>query len=443
MTSKMEKDRQLHQVGSSRPPGGTGTGLIWRWANSLFSSEVLSVIQRNRTRSVLTGFGVFWGVFMLVGLLGGGAGLKEMLSNNFEGFATNAAMIWEQPTTKPYHGFRKGRSWSLTTNDVERLRLQVPQLDVISPIASKWGVQAVSGDHRYNCSVKGQLPEYVRVEAPTMYYGRFLNEMDVVQQRKVCVLGKRVYKSLFPHGGDPCGQFIRLDSVYYSVVGVNYAGGNMSINGSADEAVVIPLSLMQRAFNMGESIDLIAITARRGTVVSDITPRIREVVARAHDIDPTDEKAVMVFNTEVLFGLMDNLFSGVDLLIWLVGIGTLLAGAIGVSNIMMVTVKERTTEIGIRRAIGATPRVILQQILSESILLTSVAGISGIVFAVLILQMLELSFTEDGIVQSHFQVSFWTAIGAAALLALLGVLAGLAPAARAMAIKPVDAMREE
>ena len=162
-----------------------------------------------------------------------------------------------------------------------------------------------------------------------------------------------------------------------------------------------------------------------------------------NDVDPADEKSVMVFNTEVLFGMMDNLFDGVDLLIWLVGIGTLLAGAIGVSNIMMVTVKERTTEIGIRRAIGATPRVILTQIISESILLTAVAGMTGILFAVMILQMMELGFTEDGIVQSHFQVTFWVAVGAAALLAALGVLAGLAPAARAMAIKPVDAMREE
>ena len=405
--------------------------------------ELLDTLLRNKTRSFLTGFGVFWGVFMLVGLMGSGAGLKELLNNNFEGFATNAAMIWEQQTTKPFHGFRKGRFWSLTTGDVERLRAQVPQLDVISPIVSTWGVQAVCGDHKYNSNVKGQLPEYARVEAPKMFYGRFLNEMDIIQQRKVCVLGKRVYKNLFPQGGDPCGQLIRLDSAYYTVVGVNYASGNMNINGSADETVCIPISLMQRAFNKGEDIDLIAFTARKGTAVSDITPRIREVIARAHDIDPTDEKAVMVFNTEVLFGLLDSLFSGVDLLIWLVGIGTLLAGAIGVSNIMMVTVKERTTEIGIRRAIGATPRMILSQIISESILLTSVAGLSGIVFAVLILQMLELGFTEDGIVQSHFQVSFWTAIGAAALLAALGVLAGLAPAARAMAIKPVDAMREE
>ena len=405
--------------------------------------ELLETLLRNKTRSFLTGFGVFWGVFMLVALMGGGAGMKEMLSNNFEGFATNSAIIWAQPTTKPYHGFRKGRMWTLSTSDIQRLQEQVPQIDVVSPMLNKWGVQAVNGDNKFNANVKGQLPNYAKVEPPKLYYGRYINDMDIAQQRKVCVIGKRVYKTLFPQGGDPCGQLVRLDSVYYTVIGVDYSTGNMSVNGTADESVAIPLSLMQRAFNRGDEIEMIAITARPGTTINDITPRIREVIARAHHVDPADEKSVMVFNTEVLFGMMDNLFDGVDLLIWLVGIGTLLAGAIGVSNIMMVTVKERTTEIGIRRAIGATPRVILTQIISESILLTAVAGMTGILFAVMILQMMELGFTEDGIVQSHFQVTFWVAVGAAALLAALGVLAGLAPAVRAMAIKPVDAMREE
>jgi putative ABC transport system permease protein len=170
---------------------------------------------------------------------------------------------------------------------------------------------------------------------------------------------------------------------------------------------------------------------------------MREVIARAHTIDPADEQGVMVFNTELLFSMMDNLFKGVNFLIWLVGLGTLLAGAIGVSNIMMVTVRERTTEIGIRRAIGATPRMILSQIISESLVLTLVAGMSGILFAVMILQMLEMANTEDGIVSAHFQVQFWTAIFAALAVSLMGVLAGLAPAARAMSIKPVDAMRDE
>ena len=177
--------------------------------------------------------------------------------------------------------------------------------------------------------------------------------------------------------------------------------------------------------------------------MSTLAPKIRETIGRTHLVDPTDEQGIMVFNTEVLFQLLDSLFRGVNFLIWLVGLGTLLAGAIGVSNIMMVTVRERTVEIGIRRAIGATPRMILSQIISESIVLTMVAGMSGILFAVLILQMLELGNTEDGIVSAHFQVDFWTAIFAALAIVIMGVLAGLAPAARAMSIKPVDAMRDE
>ncbi len=405
--------------------------------------EILDTLTRNKTRSLLTGFGVFWGVFMLVGLIGGGAGLKEKLSKQFEGFATNAGFVFAQSTTKAYDGFRKGRSWTMDYQDIERLRAQVPELDIITPNLSRWGCNAVHGDKKFSCNVKGLLPDYAKVETPRLRYGRFLNDMDIAQRRKVCVIGKKVYKNLFPQGGDPCGQLVRIDSTYYNVVGVDYNEGNVSINGNADESICIPMSLMQQAYHMGNHVDMICLTGKQGVTMSEVAPRIREVVARAHHIDPTDEKAVTVFNTEILFGMMDNMFRGVNLLIWLVGIGTLLAGAIGVSNIMMVTVKERTTEIGIRRAIGATPRNILSQIISESILLTAVAGMSGILFAVIILQMVELGNTTDGIVEAHFQVSFWTALGAVALLSFLGVLAGLAPAGRAMAIKPVDAMREE
>lgn len=405
--------------------------------------EILDTLTRNKSRSFLTGFGVFWGVFMLVALIGGGKGLKELLSNNFEGFATNSAIVFAQPTTKPYHGFRKGRNWYMVYKDVDRLKAQVPELDVVTPVLSHWGSSAVFGDKRANSNVKGLLPDYAKVETPQMYYGRYLNDMDMAQRRKVCVIGKKIYKTLFPGGGDPCGQMIRIDSTYYRVVGVDYNSGNMSINGSADESVVIPMTLMQQAYNQGDAVHLICMTGKRGVTMSKVTPHIREVIARAHDVDPTDEKAIMMFNTEVLFGMLDNLFDGVNFLVWLVGIGTLLAGAIGVSNIMMVTVRERTTEIGIRRAIGATPRMILSQIVTESVVLTAVAGMSGILFAVLILQMLEMGATTDGIVETHYQVGFWTAIGATVLLSILGMLAGLAPAARAMSIKPVDAMRDE
>lgn len=405
--------------------------------------EILDVLSRNKSRTFLTGFGVFWGVFMLVGLVGGGDGLKGLLSNNLAGFATNSAIVWAQPTTKPYHGFRKGRQWNLTYKDVKRLRAQVPELDVITPTITRWGSNATHDDRSSSGIVKGVLPDMQRVSEPKMLYGRYINQMDIVQGRKVCVIGKQVYKNLFPKGGDPCGDVIRIDSVYFSVVGVNYADGNMNVNGNDQQAIYMPLSLVQQIYNRGESVDMICVTGRPGVTMSDITDRIRTVIALDHHVDPKDEKGVMVFNTEMMFAIVDNMFTGINLLIWLVGIGTLLAGAIGVSNIMMVTVRERTVEIGIRRAIGATPRMILSQIIQESILLTSVAGMSGILFVVLVLQELEMANTTDGVVSAHFQISFWTAIGAVVLLSVLGVLAGLAPAIRAMKVKPVDAMRDE
>lgn len=408
--------------------------------------EIIDTLTRNKSRSFLTGFGVFWGVFMLVVLMGGGQGLKEKLYKNFEGFAQNTVIIGAEQTTKPYKGFRKGRWWAMEYKDIDRLKQKVPELNAAAPILfSSWrgGNTAYYGDQRTTPRIQGTVPELVEIIAPKLYYGRYLNEMDIKEHRKVCVIGKKVYKDLFKEGGDPCGKKIRIDSTYYEVVGVDYSSGNINIGGRTEEKVTIPITMMQAAFNRGNEIDVIAATGRPGVMMSKITPRIRETVARAHYVDPTDEQGVFVFNTELMFQMINNLFKGVNILIWLIGLGTLLAGAIGVSNIMMVTVKERTTEIGIRRAIGATPKMILSQIISESIVLTLVAGMSGILFGVMILQMLEMGNTEDGIVTAHFQVGFWTAIFAALVVSAMGVLAGLAPAARAMTIKPVDAMRDE
>ena len=405
--------------------------------------EIFTTLSRNKSRSFLTGFGVFWGVFMLLGLIGGGNGLQQLLWRNFEGFATNSVIIFAQKTTKPYAGFRKGRSWTMNYDDIERLKAQVNGLDIVAPVLARWGPNATHGDKKYSCNVKGVLPEYQGVETPKLKYGRYINAMDMQQKRKVCVIGKRVYKTLFPNGDNPLGKLIRVDSIYYRVVGVDYASGNISIDGSSEEAIVLPITLMREAYNYGDEVPLICGTAKPGVHVSDIMPKIRRVIAQNHQLDPTDEKGISIFNTEVMFGMVDNLFRGVNFLILLVGIGTILAGAIGVSNIMMVTVKERTNEIGIRRAIGATPRIILGQIIAESIVLTISAGMGGLLFAVGILQLAELASTTDGIVTTHYQIGFWMALGAVALLSTLGVLAGLAPALRAMAIKPVDAMREE
>ena len=398
--------------------------------------EILDTLSKNKSRSLLTGFGIFWGVFMLVALIGGGKGLQQLLRDNYEGFATNSAMAWAQPTTKAYHGFQKGRTWVMTQTDVKRLKESVPELEVITPLIYSGSRNAVLGDNNYSVSLQGAFPDFAKIQAPELKEGRFINDIDIKEGRKVCVIGKGVYEKLFPSGGNPCGQRICIDSVYYNVVGLNVTTSEHS----DENRVVIPFTVAQKQYNYGINVDQIHVTSVPGVHMSDVEDRMRAVIARAHDIDPTDEKGIMIFNTEVLFGLMDNIFKGVDILIWLVGLGTLLAGMIGVSNIMMVTVRERTSEIGIRRAIGATPGNILMQIILESVILTAVAGMLGIMFAVFILQMADVGLGKEEI---YFQVSFATAFGAAALLAVLGVVAGLAPAYRAMKIKPVEAMRED
>ncbi len=401
--------------------------------------EIGDSLFRNKRRTILTGFGIFWGLFMLLFLVGGGNGLKQMLSMNFEGFATNTIVIVSSNTSKPWKGMKEGRYWQLDRKDVERLRTLMPELDVVAPQVSNWGQTATYKGNSSSVSIKGISGDYHKVEAPLLKYGRTISDADVEQERKVCVIGKRVYNDLFPEGDDPCGRYIQVGSVFLRIIGVDYSSGNISINGSASESVMMPFSVAAQLYKRGNNVDIICMTGKKGVKMSTLEGRIRSILSREHLFDPTDDQAVMVLNTEQIFSIVDNLFRGVNFLIWLVGIGTLLAGAVGVSNIMMVTVRERTVEIGIRRAIGAVPRDILSQIIWESVALTLAAGSAGIVFSVLILNVVE-ALTKH---QAAFQISFWTAILAALLLSVLGVLAGLAPALRAMKIKPVDAMRDE
>ena len=416
-----------------------------KWFDTDTFREILDSILRNKSRSILTGFGVFWGIFMLMLLTGGSQGLKDLLNKNFEGFAQNTCIAFSNTTSKPYKGFKKGRTWEMTYSDVDRLRNLMPELETVTPTVGLWG-KSVTRDENSSSEavVRGARADYVNIETPQMMYGRYLNEADVAQERKVCVLGKKVYADLFPEGGDPCGKRICISGSYYNVIGVDWReGGGIQINGSNSDLVTIPLTQAIKAYNLGNTIQLLCFTAKPGYTMSDLTPRVREILARAHYFDPTDEQALFLLNTQLIFGIVDNLFKGINFLVWLIGLGTLLAGVIGVSNIMMVSVKERTTEIGIRRAIGATPRQILGQIISESIVLTLVAGMGGIVLSVLILAGVEMGMTEDGILKAAFQVPFGTAMLAASLLTVLGVVAGLMPASRAMQIKPVDAMRDE
>ena len=404
--------------------------------------EILITITRNKTRSLLTAFGVFWGIFMLVALIGGGPGHAGRLKSQFEGFATNSGFIAAQKTSEAYKGFRKGRWWDLEMEDVDRVR-NVDGVALATPSIALWGQVAVYGDNKYDCSVKGLYPEYEQIEHQEMTYGRFINDVDIKESRKVCVIGKRVYESLFKPGEDPCGKYVRVNGIYYRVIGMCSSEGNVNIQGQASEAITLPFSTMQQTYNLGKKLHVVCFIMKPGVKVKDVQPEVERLVKAAHYIAPDDKQAVMLLNAEAMFSMMDNLMIGVRFLIWMVGLGTLFAGAIGVSNIMMVTVKERTTEIGIRRAIGARPKDILQQILSESMVLTTIAGMAGISFAVFVLQILEKAANDPGVIKTHYQVSFGLAIGTCILLIALGVLAGLAPAYRAMAIKPIEAIRDE
>ena len=407
--------------------------------------EIVDTLSRNRGRTILTGFGIFWGIFMLLIMLGGGNGLKAILNKNFDGFTSNAVIVGTSRTTKPYGGFKRDRYWSLDQTDIEAIKTLVPETGIVTMMDAEWGGTITYKDQTYSGIVKGLTHEYSGVESPQLLFGRSINEVDCDQERKVCVIGKRVWSNLFPDGEDPTGEYIQVKGSYFQVIGVDGRSSGININGSPDQSVVIPYQLMNKLYNKGGRFDIICMTARDGADSEVMQEKVRGLLSRRHTIAPDDKNAIMMLDTRKIFQIVDNLFKGVNILVILVGLGTLLAGAIGVSNIMMVTVKERTTEIGIRRAIGATPKMILSQIITESIGLTIVAGMLGILFSVLILWAAGniVSSLPDFSTGISFQIGFWTGIAVLLLLVVLGVLAGLAPALRAMNIKPVDAMRDE
>ncbi len=409
-------------------------------------SEIVDALSKNKLRSFLTAFGIFWGVFMLVLLMGGGRGLESMLGNVFAGFASNSGFMATATTSMPHKGFREGRQWDLELRDIDRVRNSVPEIDILTPTNTRWGISAVRDNKKLNVSITGIYPDYLRVSNPRLKAGRAINDTDIAQERKVCIIGSRIAEELFPGEDEICGQRIQIDGIYYTVIGLSGRTGNgISINGNALTTVEVPFTTLQRAYGLGTKIVMLTYTAKPGYQISAVQDKIEAVVKRAHSIHPDDPQAVIKVNAEAMFTLVDNLFNGISILVWMIGLGTLLSGAIGVSNIMMVTVKERTTEIGIRRAIGATPTDILRQILSESMMLTLLAGMSGITLSVLILQVVETAVNASGTTDgaSTFQISFWLAVGAALLIALLGIVAGLAPALRAMHIRPVEAMRSD
>ena len=407
--------------------------------------EIWITITHNKSRSVLTAFGVFWGMLMLVLMVGAGNALEKGMSSQIEGFATNSCFFASERTTPPYKGFRKGRRWDMTNSDIPVIQEKVKELQYISPVLFGGGgdKNVVRGEKNGSYQVKGCYPEYDLIEKSKMLYGRYVNDIDIAEKRKVCVIGERIYEVLFQKGEDPTGKQIRVNGIYFQVIGVARSTSGVSIGGQTAETVVLPFSTMQQAFNQGNIIHFLAATAKEGVPVKVIQDKILEILKQQHQIAPDDKEAVFNMNIEEQFKMFNYLGIGIAALIWIVGLGTIFAGAIGVSNIMLVTVRERTKEIGIRRALGATPRNIIGQILSESIVLTVLAGITGIVVGVGLLRATGIVLSQGDQFFKDPQISFGMAVASLIILLVIGTFAGYIPAQRAMMIKPVEAIGEE
>jgi putative ABC transport system permease protein len=413
--------------------------------------EIWVTITRNKTRSLLTCFGVFWGILMLVILLGAGAGMKNAIFKNVDGFATNSVFFFSDRTSEPYHGFNKGRYWQMRNRDVAAIRNEVKGIDAISPVI--WGSRSdrniVYGQVAGTYNVKGVYPAYFRIERQDLHFGRLLNDIDMQERRKVCLIGSRVCEELFK-SEDPCGNYIRVNGLYYQVVGViQQIASGVNIGGRAEASVLLPFTTMQQTLNQGDILHLMCVSAVSGHPIQQMIDDISDILKRQNEIAPDDPQAVTALNLAAQFSMFEILFSGIDILVWLVGMGTLLAGIIGISNIMMVTVKERTREIGVRRALGAKPWNIISQIMSESLILTALAGLLGLSAGVFLLDVVDRLLTaqpsssSDGIALLHPGVRIGTATAATVVLLVCGLLAGLIPAWRALQIKAIDAIRDE
>ncbi|MDR2775200.1 MAG: ABC transporter permease [Tannerella sp.] len=411
--------------------------------------EIWVTITRNKTRSLLTCFGVFWGILMLVVLLGSGTGLKNSIFKNVDGFATNSLFFYADRTSEPYRGFNKGRYWEMRNRDVETIRNEVKGIDAISPVV--WGnnrgdKNIVYGQVAGTYNVKGVYPAYFRIERQNLHFGRLLNDIDIQERRKVCLIGSRICEELFK-SKDPCGQYVRVNGLYYQVVGVvKQIASGVNIGGRAEASVFLPFSTMQQTLNQGDILHFLCVSAIPGHPIQQMIDDINNILKRQNKISPDDPQAVGVLNIAAQFGMFENLFTGIDILVWLVGLGTLLAGIIGISNIMMVTVKERTREIGVRRALGAKPLNIISQVMAESLVLTALAGLLGLSAGVFLLDMVNRlisSRPSDGIAMLNPGVNIGVAAASTVVLLVCGLLAGLIPAWRAMQIKAIDAIRDE
>lgn len=408
--------------------------------------EIFATIRKNKLRTFLTMLGVFWGIFMLVIMLGSGNGLRNGILKDFAGTATNSFFCWAQTTNKAYKGYKPGRRFNFNTGDAEAIKT-LPELELVHPMNQLGGhdeaSNVVRGLKNAACQILATFPYYSSINEVKLDKGRFINDFDVKEKRKICVIGPRVAELLFKKGENVIGEYIRVSGVYFKIVGLTVVTGKGGEAREQAERIHIPFSTFSNAFNYGNVVGWFAIKVKTGVPAEVAEQKVLTVLKERHTIAPEDLNAIGHWNMSVEYNKLSGLFMAIETLIWIVGSGTLLAGVIGISNIMLIVVKERTREIGVKRALGAVPGQIIGQVVLESVFLTAISGYFGLVLGIALLELLNSLIGEAGETFVNPTVNLSTAITALLILIVSGAFAGLIPARKAVAIKPVEALRAE
>ena len=412
-------------------------------------NEIIEVLSSNWVRTLLTAFGVFWGIFILILLLAAGKGLENGIKQGFGDAATNTMFMWTRTITKSYDGMAKGRRYNYRLSDVSDIRENVPNLRFISPRNQLGGFRGANNVIRglnvgaYN--VYGDYPEIIKQEPMDISSGRFINYADINGKRKVAVIGEAVKTGLYEKGENPIGTYIKIQGVNFMVIGT-YKKKNTGGDGEESQSqIFVPFTAFSQAFNRGDKVGWMAITANDGTPITAIKNQIFDIVKKNHKIHPDDRRAVGHFDLYEEFSRVESLFMALKVIAYFVGTLVLISGIIGVSNIMLIVVKERTKEIGIRRALGASPNTIRAQILTESVFLTIISGMAGIVFGAVCIYLINYAINLSGPIDmfANPSVNLGVITTALTILILSGLFAGFIPAQNAIRLKPVDALRNE
>ncbi len=411
--------------------------------------EILEVLTGNWFRTILTAFGVFWGILILIILLAAGKGLENGIKADFGDIATNTMFMWSRTTTKEYNGLPKGRAYTFKVEDVAAIREAIPDLRFISPRNQlgnfREGHNVIRGIKTGAFNVYGDYPDIIKQDPMTLTAGRFLNQNDILEKRKVAIIGNAVKASLYDIGEEIIGTYIKIQGVSFMVIGAYKKKSNDGDGEEGQKEIFIPFTSFSQAFNRGNDVGWMAITARDGSSITSLKDKIIEVVKQNRKIHPEDDRAVGYFDLYEQYNRVESLFGAMRLIAYFVGILVLLSGIIGVSNIMLIVVKERIKEIGIRRALGEDPWSIQKQILMESLFLTLISGMSGIAFGALFIYAVNALLDANGPVDMFINpsVSLGVVMGALVILMISGLLAGFIPARSAIRVKPIDALRTE